>query len=76
MGVCMLAGVLAAVFASQKMYAPLEQLLRQVDQMGHLLSGQRQTNEYALLSDAIRLIAEENHTLTLSNQETDSFAEK
>ncbi len=70
MGVCMLAGVLAAVFASQKMYAPLEQLLRQVDQMGHLLSGQRQTNEYALLSDAIRLIAEENHTLTLSNQET------
>lgn len=69
MGICMLMGLFAAVFAGKKIYAPLEVLLQRVNEMGHLLPQKQGSNEYALLSDAISLISEENHALTLSNQE-------
>ena len=69
MGVCMLTGLLSATFFIKRMYAPLENLLQSIRQMGHALPHAGKADEYKLLDDAIHLISEENHTLSLSNQE-------
>ena len=69
MGSCMVIGLLAAVLASKRLYAPLERLLGNVRQMGHSLPEETRGNEYKLLDEAIHLITAKNHELTLSNRE-------
>ena len=69
MGVCMVIGLLAAVLASKRLYAPLERLLGNVRQMCRSLPDDNRGNEYKMLDDAIHLISAENHELTLSNRE-------
>ena len=69
MGSCMVIGLLAAVLASKRLYAPLERLLGNVRQLGHTLPEETRGNEYKLLDEAIHLITAENHELTLSNRE-------
>ena len=69
MGACMILGLLGAVLASKRLYTPLERLLQSVKQLGHSLPRESRANEYKLLGDAIHLISEENHALTLSNRE-------
>ena len=69
MGSCMVIGLLAAVLASKRLYAPLERLIGNVRQLGHSLPEETRGNEYKLLDEAIHLITAENHELTLSNRE-------
>ena len=69
MGSCMVIGLLAAVLASKRLYAPLERLLGNVRQLGHRLPEETRGNEYKMLDEAIHLITAENHELTLSNRE-------
>ena len=69
MGVCMVIGLLAAVLASKRLYAPLERLLGNVRQLCRSLPDDNRGNEYKMLDDAIHLISAENHELTLSNRE-------
>ena len=69
MGSCMVIGLVAAVLASKRLYAPLERLIGNVRQMGHSLPEGTRGNEYKLLDEAIHLITAENHELTLSNRE-------
>ena len=69
MGSCMVIGLVAAVLASKRLYAPLERLIGNVRQMGHSLPEGMRGNEYKLLDEAIHLITAENHELTLSNRE-------
>ncbi len=69
MGICMVAGLLAAVLASKRLYAPLERLLGNVRQLCRSLPDDNRGNEYKMLEDAIHLISAENHELTLSNRE-------
>ena len=69
MGVCMVIGLLAAVLASKRLYAPLERLLSNVRQLCRSLPDDNRGNEYKMLDDAIHLISAENHELTLSNRE-------
>ena len=69
MGICMVAGLLAAVLASKRLYAPLERLLGNVRQLCRSLPDDSRGNEYKMLDDAIHLISAENHELTLSNRE-------
>ena len=69
MGSCMLIGLVAAVLAGKRLYAPLEKLLGSVRQLAHRLPEGAPNNEYKLLDEAIRLITAENHELTLSNLE-------
>ena len=69
MGSCMVIGLLAAVLASRRLYAPLERLIGSVRQLCRSLPEENRGNEYKLLDDAIHLITAENHELTLSNRE-------
>ena len=69
MGSCMVIGLLAAVLASRRLYAPLERLLGNVRQLCRSLPDDNRGNEYKMLDDAIHLISAENHELTLSNRE-------
>ena len=69
MGSCMVIGLLAAVLASRRLYAPLERLIGSVRQLGHSLPEETRGNEYRMLDEAIHLITAENHELTLSNRE-------
>lgn len=69
MGICMVIGLLAAVLASKRLYAPLERLLGNVRQLCRSLPDDNRGNEYKMLDDAIHLISAENHELTLSNRE-------
>ena len=69
MGSCMVIGLVAAVLASKRLYAPLERLIGNVRQLGHSLPEGTRGNEYKLLDEAIHLITAENHELTLSNRE-------
>ena len=69
MGSCMAIGLLAAVLASRRLYAPLERLLGNVRQLCRGLPEETRGNEYKILDDAIHLITAENHELTLSNRE-------
>ena len=69
MGSCMVIGLVAAVLASKRLYAPLERLIGNVRQLGHSLPEENRGNEYKLLDEAIHLITAENHELTLSNRE-------
>ena len=69
MGSCMVVGLLAAVLASKRLYAPLERLIGNVQQLCHSLPENTRENEYKLLDDAIHLITAENHELSLSNRE-------
>ncbi len=69
MGSCMVIGLLAAVLASRRFYAPLERLLGNVRQLCRDLPEENRGNEYKVLDDAIHLITTENHELTLSNRE-------
>ncbi len=69
MGSCMVIGLLAAVLASKRLYAPLERLIGNVRQMCHSLPEETRGNEYKILDDAIHTITAENHELTLSNRE-------
>ena len=69
MGSCMVIGLLAAVLASRRLYAPLERLIGNVRQMCRSLPEENRGNEYKMLDDAIHLITAENHELTLSNRE-------
>ncbi len=69
MGSCMVIGLLAAVLASRRLYAPLERLIGNVRQLCHTLPEENRGNEYKLLDDAIHMITAENHELTLSNRE-------
>lgn len=69
MGICMVIGLLAAVLASRRLYAPLERLLGNVRQLCRSLPDDNRGNEYKMLDDAIHLISAENHELTLSNRE-------
>ena len=69
MGSCMVIGLVAAVLASKRLYAPLERLIGNVRQLGHSLPEETRGNEYKLLDEAIHLITAENHELTLSNRE-------
>ncbi len=69
MGSCMVIGLLAAVLASKRLYAPLERLIGNVRQLCHTLPEENRGNEYKLLDDAIHMITAENHELTLSNRE-------
>ena len=69
MGSCMVIGLLAAVFASKRLYAPLERLIGNVRQLCRSLPEENRGNEYKLLDDAIHMITAENHELTLSNRE-------
>ncbi|MBQ3705663.1 MAG: helix-turn-helix transcriptional regulator [Clostridia bacterium] len=69
MGSCMLIGLIGAVLAGKRLYAPLERLIATVRQLSHRLPEGSPNNEYMLLDEAIRLITAENHELTLSNRE-------
>ena len=69
MGSCMVVGLLAAVLASRRLYAPLERLLGNVRQLCRELPDDSRGNEYKMLDDAIHLISAENHELSLSNRE-------
>ena len=69
MGACMAVGLLAAVLASKRLYAPLERLLGNVRQICHSLPEESRENEYKILDDAIHMITAENHELSLSNRE-------
>ena len=69
MGICMAIGLVAAVLASRRLYAPLERLLGNVRQLCRSLPDDSRGNEYKMLDDAIHLISAENHELTLSNRE-------
>ena len=69
MGLCMVAGLVAAVLASRRLYAPLERLIGNVRQLCNSLPEENRSSEYKMLEDAIHLIATENHELTLSNRE-------
>ena len=69
MGSCMVAGLVAAVLASRRLYAPLERLISNVRQMCDSLPEENRGSEYKLLDDAIHLITAENHELSLSNRE-------
>ena len=69
MGGCMAIGLLAAVLASKRMYAPLERLLGNVRKLCHSLPEDARRNEYKMLDEAIHVITAENHELTLSNRE-------
>ncbi len=69
MGSCMLIGLVGAVLAGKRLYAPLERLIASVRQLSHRLPEGSPNNEYKLLDEAIRLITAENHELTLSNRE-------
>ena len=69
MGSCMLIGLIGAVLAGKRLYAPLERLITSVRQLSGRLPGGSPNNEYKLLDEAIRLITAENHELTLSNRE-------
>ena len=69
MGFCMVIGLVAAVLASKRLYAPLERLIGNVRQLCNSLPEENRGSEYKLLDDAIHLITTENHELTLSNRE-------
>lgn len=69
MGSCMAVGLVAAVLASKRLYAPLERLIGNVRQLCNSLPEENRGSEYKLLDDAIHLITAENHELTLSNRE-------
>ena len=69
MGSCMVIGLLAAMFASRRLYAPLERLIGNVRQLCHSMPEETRENEFKLLDDAIHMISTENHELTLSNRE-------
>ena len=69
MGACMVIGLLAAVLASRRLYAPLERLIGNVRQLCHSLPEENRGNEYKMLDDAIHMITAENHELSLSNRE-------
>ena len=69
MGSCMVIGLVAAVLASKRLYAPLERLIGNVRQLCKSLPEETRGSEYKLLDDAIHLITAENHELTLSNRE-------
>ena len=69
MGSCMAVGLVAAVLASKRLYAPLERLIGSVRQLCNSLPEENRGSEYKLLDDAIHLITTENHELTLSNRE-------
>ena len=69
MGSCMAVGLVAAVLASKRLYAPLERLISNVRQLCNSLPEENRGSEYKLLDDAIHLITTENHELTLSNRE-------
>ena len=69
MGSCMAVGLVAAVLASKRLYAPLERLIGNVRQLCNTLPEENRGSEYKLLDDAIHLITTENHELTLSNRE-------
>ena len=69
MGSCMAVGLVAAVLASKRLYAPLERLIGNVRQLCNSLPEENRGSEYKLLDDAIHLITTENHELTLSNRE-------
>ena len=69
MGFCMVIGLVAAVLASKRLYAPLERLIGSVRQLCNSLPEENRGSEYKLLDDAIHLITTENHELTLSNRE-------
>ena len=69
MGACMAVGLLAAVLASKRLYAPLERLIGNVKQICHSLPEENRENEYKILDDAIHMITAENHELSLSNRE-------
>lgn len=69
MGGCMAIGLLAAVLASKRMYAPLERLIGNVRKLCGTLPEDARRNEYKMLDEAIHVITAENHELTLSNRE-------
>ena len=69
MGLCMAGGLIGAILASKRLYTPLERLLESVKHLSISLPDGGRANEYKLLDDAIRLISDENHALSLSNQE-------
>ncbi len=69
MGLCMAVGLVAAMLASRRMYAPLERLIDHVRQIRHALPAETRGNEYQMLDDAIHMISAGNHALTLSNRE-------
>ena len=69
MGSCMVIGLVAAVLASKRLYAPLERLIGNVRQLCNSLPEENRGSEYKMLDDAIHLITAENHELTLSNRE-------
>ena len=69
MGLCMAAGLICAVWASKRLYTPLERLLENVKHLRIGLPEGGRANEYKLLDDAIHMISAENHALSLSNQE-------
>ena len=69
MGFCMVIGLVAAVLASKRLYAPLERLIGNVRQLCNSLPEENRGSEYKLLDDASHLITTENHELTLSNRE-------
>ncbi len=69
MGLCMAGGLIGAILASKRLYTPLERLLESVKHLRISLPDGGRANEYKLLDDAIHLISDENHALSLSNQE-------
>ncbi len=69
MGSCMVIGLVAAVLASRRLYAPLERLIGNVRQICSGLPEENRGSEYKMLDEAIHLITAENHELTLSNRE-------
>ncbi|MBR5109336.1 MAG: helix-turn-helix transcriptional regulator [Clostridia bacterium] len=69
MGLCMAIGLIGAVFASKRLYTPLERLLESVKHLRITLPDGNRANEYKLLDDAIHMMSAENHALSLSNQE-------
>ena len=69
MALCMAGGLIGAILASKRLYTPLERLLESVKHLRISLPDGGKANEYKLLDDAIHLISDENHALSLSNQE-------
>ncbi|MBR3107217.1 MAG: AraC family transcriptional regulator [Clostridia bacterium] len=69
MGLCMAGGLIGSILVSKRLYTPLERLLESVKDLRIGLPDGGKANEYKLLDDAIHLISDENHALSLSNQE-------
>lgn len=69
MGACIAMCLLASVWATRRLYRPIEGLMDTLVQLGHALPEKGERNEFALLGDALHMVSEQNRRLRLSNRQ-------